>query len=132
MYNISNFMEYWMIVDDRLIVTPEVSIRQIAEFSKELESVDKEYTTVFTVPAFASYKGVPECIANHIMNMNPGDTCGFGDMEIRKVSKNLCVGVMYEVLYQYNELYLHNSKHNVAVEEEPIEEETKQELLLCC
>ena len=132
MYKIDTFMEYWMLVDDRLVVTPEVSIRQIAEMSKELESVDKEYTMVFTVPAFASYKGVPECIANHIMNMETGTTCGFGDMEIRKLSKNLCVGVMYEVLYQYNDLRLHNRKPTGIVEEKPVEEEAKQELLLCC
>lgn len=106
MYKIDTFMEYWMIVEDRLVVTNDVTLKQIKAMVKEMESIDAEYTVVFEVDAFASYRKMPECIANHIKNMNIGDTCGFGDVEIRKVSNHLCVGVMLNVLYQYNDLKL--------------------------
>ena len=40
MYNVDTFMQNLMIVDDRLVITPDVTIRQIADMMKEIKSFD--------------------------------------------------------------------------------------------
>lgn len=106
MYNVDTFMQNLMIVDDRLVITPDVTIRQIADMMKEIKSSEAKYDIIFEVKAFAAYNKMPECIASHIEHMEEGTSCGFGDMEIHKISTHLCVGIRKQAAPEYNELEL--------------------------
>lgn len=132
MYNVNTFMQNLMIVDDRLVVTPDVTIRQIAEMVREMKSSEAKYDIIFEVKAFAAYNKIPECIASHIEHMEEGTSCGFGDMEIYKISNHLCVGLRKQTVPEYNELELIAGKTpkatNVKGEPHIIGEELKLQL----
>lgn len=103
MYRIDTFMNDQMLVDGRLIVNQNTTIAQIVELVEEMKSIDSRYTILFSLDAFSKYRNLPDCLASHIKNMTVGVKCGFGDIEVTKLSKSICIGELMNIRVQYND-----------------------------
>lgn len=101
----------YVCIDNRLIVHSSYKAVDLMNFARELHSVDAKYTTVFDARSFVSYHGLAESMVSLINQMSVGDQISITETDIIKVSKSLCVGVMKQVEYCYND-----------VAEQPVEE----------
>ena len=106
MYNFDTFMRNWMIIEDRLVVEEDAPLRSVKSLMEELESVSDEYKVFFSIDAFVTYKGLPKSMRTYLGQLPVGEKCIYGDVEIVKVSQNLCIGILLNVLYEYNALNL--------------------------
>ncbi len=123
MFNFDTFMGSWMLINNRLIVGQNVSMLRVTELMKELESVDTMYTTVFEVDAFAAYLHLPKSCLDMIKKLEVGGSLFYHDTKFVKVSKNLCVGILHEMQYLYNE----SAKRNMVKEPTTTTEEPRKE-----
>ena len=94
-----------MCLNDRLITRKSLSGREMLEFCNELTKVDKQYdeAVVFDILTMALYLGLSKSVIDEIYELPIGGVLDLTNVDIIRVSKNLCVGKYKEVEYCYNE-----------------------------
>ena len=93
----------YICINNRLIVHSSCKAVDLVNLARELHRVDAKYTTVFEVESFVTYQGLEESYVSLINQMPVGNQISITEADIIKVEKHLCVGIMKEVEYCYND-----------------------------
>lgn len=86
------FMGDFVCVDERLIVSKELSFAQIENLLTELKNVPKMYTTVFDISSFVNWYELTGCLISNLERIGIGASIIFGATKITHVSEHLVVG----------------------------------------
>lgn len=90
-------------VNHRLITRSSATFLEVNGFMEELESVDKNFTTVFDIKTMALKYGLGQDFIDDFRNLPVGSSIDKIEYAIIKVSENLCAGVQREVQHCYNQ-----------------------------
>ena len=109
-----------MCLNERLITSKSLSGREMLEFCNELTKVDKQYdeAVVFDILTMALYLGLSKSVIDEIYELPIGGVLDLTNVDIIRVSENLCVGKYKEVEYCYIEEAV-EAIPNVQEEAEP-------------
>ena len=94
-----------MCLNGRIITRKSLNGNEILDFCKELENVDKQYdeAVVFDIQTMALYLGLSRTVIEEIYELSIGGVLDLTNVDIIRVSANLCVGKYKEVECCYNE-----------------------------
>lgn len=104
MFEISEIRDgAYVCINNRLIVHSSFKAVDLMNLARELHRVDAKYIAVFEVKSFVTYYGLEESMVSLINQMPVGNQISITEADIIKVEKHLCVGIMKEVEYCYND-----------------------------
>lgn len=82
----------FILVNGRIIVKKETSFLRTMILLNEANALSKKHRRLYDIEAFAEYKGnVPNGITGQIKSMPIGCSFVLNNMEISRVSENLCL-----------------------------------------
>ena len=94
-----------MCLNGRIITRKSLNGNEMLKFCNELEKVDEQYNeaVVFDIQTMALYLGLPKSVIDEIYELPIGGVLDLTNVDIIRVSENLCVGKYKEVEYCYIE-----------------------------
>ena len=94
-----------MCLNGRIITRKSLNGNEMLKFCNELEKVDEQYNeaVVFDIQTMALYLGLPKSVIEEIYELPIGGVLDLTNVDIIRVSENLCVGKYKEVEYCYIE-----------------------------
>ena len=109
-----------MCLNGRIITRKSLNGNEMLKFCNELEKVDEQYNeaVVFDILTMALYLGLPKSVIEEIYELPIGGVLDLTNVDIIRVSENLCVGKYKEVEYCYIEEAV-EAIPNVQEEAEP-------------
>lgn len=109
-----------MCLNGRIITRKSLNGNEMLKFCNELEKVDEQYNeaVVFDIQTMALYLGLPKSVIEEIYELPIGGVLDLTNVDIIRVSENLCVGKYKEVEYCYIEEAV-EAIPNVQEEAEP-------------
>ena len=114
------FPDDCMCLNGRIITRKSLNGNEMLKFCNELEKVDEQYNeaVVFDIQTMALYLGLPKSVIEEIYELPFGGVLDLTNVDIIRVSENLCVGKYKEVEYCYIEETVETIP-NVQEEAEP-------------